>query len=114
MKGRRREDMQFGDIPSDPHPGDYWKYVNEDGTPMAPYDGLPEEQVKGNLTGTVWGFRSPNGAGMGTLMIHTVREEEDGTISVRPGDGSSNSIMFNRERPTQWHGYIEHGVWNEC
>jgi hypothetical protein len=47
------------------------------------------------------------------LSIHTVREEDDGTISVRPGDGSSNSILIKyRAEPTWWHGYIEHGVWN--
>lgn len=114
MKGRRRKDTLFGDLPPRLHPGDYWKYVNEDGTPIEPYTNFPPEQAKGNLTKTVWGFRSPNGKGIGTLMIHTVREEDDGTMSVRAGDGSSNSIMVNRDTPDQWHGYVEHGVWNEC
>lgn len=69
----------------------------------------------GNLTKTVWGYTSPDGNGLGTLAIHTVREEEDGTISVRPGDGSSNSILHKGGGTGKvWHGYIEHGVWSEC
>ncbi len=43
------------------------------------------------------------------LRNHTVREHEDGTISVRPGDGSSNSILVIGHDSEQWHGYIEHG-----
>jgi hypothetical protein len=42
-----------------------------------------------------------------------VREHEDGTISVLPGDGSSNSILVSR-RDKSWHGYIRHGVFEEC
>jgi hypothetical protein len=65
-----------------------------------------------NLTGHVYGVLDPLGH-YGMLSIHTIREEEDGTISVRPGDGSSNSILIKyRAEPTWWHGYIEHGVWN--
>jgi hypothetical protein len=40
-----------------------------------------------------------------------VREHEDGTISVRPGDGSSNSILITGHDGEQYHGYIECGVW---
>lgn len=48
---------------------------------------------------------------IGNLELHTVREHEDGTISVRPGDGSSNSILISGSRGRKWHGYIEHGIW---
>jgi hypothetical protein len=65
-----------------------------------------------NLTGTVWEIVAPDtGFGVATLFHHTVREEEDGTISVRPGDGSSNSILVTGAHDTEWHGYIEHGEW---
>lgn len=47
----------------------------------------------------------------GRLEHHTVREEDDGTISVRPNDGSSNSIQITGGQGREWHGYIEHGVW---
>jgi hypothetical protein len=112
VKGRVREPCRLGDLPEDVQPGDIWRYLNGDGTPISAkemYSNTPA--VKGNLTDTVWGYMSPNGAGIGTLAIHTVREHEDGTVSVRPGDGSSNSIMHNRGEPTQWHGYIEHNEW---
>jgi hypothetical protein len=42
-----------------------------------------------------------------------VREEDDGTISVRPGDGSSNSILLSGAFGKTWHGYIEHGEWSK-
>ena len=96
--------MDWGELPEDIQPGDYWKCLSSDGTPVH----VGSEQ--GNLTGGVWMVCAPRG-GVGTLVHHTVREEEDGTISVRPGDGSSNSILMTGGpgAPT-WHGYIEHGV----
>lgn len=109
MEGRRREDVPLGDLPDDPQPGDYWKYLDRGtGEPM-------HVEEEGNLTGTVWGIRVPQtGLSIGTLTKHTVREEEDGTISVRPGDGSSNSILVSGPNAESWHGYIERGVWREC
>lgn len=109
--GRRLPDTVFGKLPDNVQPGDYWKYLDESGKPMKPISKHPG-QLKGNLTKTVWGYFSPDGNGVGTLMIHTVREEEDGTISVRPGDGSSNSILHKGAGATNWHGYVEHGTWN--
>ena len=67
----------------------------------------------GNLTGGVWKLYL-DGFGVFTLTKHTVREHDDGTISVRPGDGSSNSIGVRGAHGRYWHGYIEHGVWREC
>lgn len=114
MQGRRLPDTEFGRLPDDAQPGDYWKYL-VGGEPMAPIENFPGKGQAGNLTGTVWGYYSPDGNGMGTLMRHTVREEDDGTISVRPGDGSSNSILHSGGATGKtWHGYIEHGVWREC
>jgi hypothetical protein len=107
VTGRRLRDVRFGDLPEEElQPGDYWKYLNDDGEVMS-------VSQKSNLTGTVWGYYSPDGNGIGTLLQHTVREHEDGTISVRPNDGSSNSIL-HRGGPSgkTWHGYVDHGVWS--
>lgn len=110
----RRPDVPFGEIPSEVEPGDYWKYLNrQTGEPQKPIPDYPGTGENSNLTGTVWGYFSPDGNGIGTLMRHTVREHEDGTISVIAGDGSSNSILHSGARDIQWHGYIDHGVWNE-
>lgn len=108
MHGRRRPDVRFGDLPMRAQPGDYWRYLDrETGAPM-------QVDEPGNLTGGVWGIYTPDiGAGIGTLMRHTVRENEDGTITVAPGDGSSNSILQQGAGGT-WHGYIERGVWRAC
>lgn len=113
MIGRRLPDCRFGDLPGDARAGDYWKYVNEEtGEPMKPISDYPGEGQGGNLTGTVWGYYSPDGNGLGTLMRHTVREHDDGTISVLPGDGSSNSIKHSGgAKDKVWHGYIHKGEW---
>lgn len=105
MVGRRREDTQLGSMPDPwPEPGDYWRIVNSDGSPL-------EANEEGNLTNLVYMICAPDGS-MGNLVRHTIREEDDGTISVRPGDGSSNSILCHTSGENAgWHGYIEHGVW---
>lgn len=125
MRGRRLNDTPIGEAPRGPKggkqrqtPGAYWKVLRRDGTDQPlnmhnPKDrrwwsGSPEQYAQ-NLTGTVWGVITPIG-GFGMLSIHTVREHEDGTISVRPGDGSSNSVLISGPEGT-WHGYIEHGEW---
>ena len=107
--GRRREDVRFGDLPDDVQPGDYWRYLDRDtGEPM-------QVSEPGNLTGSVWGFYAPNGCGIGTLMKHTVRENEDGTATIAPNDGSSNSVLITGGGPGHsWHGYLERGVWRGC
>lgn len=90
IKGENRGIMERGKLPTDMKPGDYWK----------------ESGVEG------WYIAVPMSYGemIGWLKNHTVREHEDGTISVRPGDGSSNSILITSGRGTEsWHGYIEHG-----
>jgi hypothetical protein len=110
VNGRRLADVLFGDLPQrELKPGDYWKYLDRE-TGEAKRSDEP-----GNLTHTVWGFCSPAGTSdvpiIGTLMKHTVREHEDGTITVAPGDGSSNSIAVGGPNTPHWHGYVEHGVW---
>lgn len=97
--------MPVGDWPTEIYPGDYWKLLGDNG-PIHSDD--PQ-----NLTGTVWIVIAPMSYGyaVGQLVHHTVREHEDGTISVRPGDGSSNSILITGHRGEQFHGYIERGVW---
>ena len=118
MQGRRRRDTLRGELPDDGilvppeaeiRAGDYWKVLNA-GT------GEPAVSLEpSNLTGTVWMVVAPlgDGYGLGTLSKHTVREHEDGTISVRPGDGSSNSILISRPSGLSWHGFLEHGVWRQ-
>ncbi len=111
MQGRRRPDTIEGELPGEIRPGDYWKVLNPDGTPL-------HVSHPGNLTGAVWYVVAPVGDAdswmLGRLGLHTVREEDDGTISVRPGDGSSNSILITQRPDRSWHGYIEHGVWRAC
>lgn len=111
-QGRRREDVPIGDLPPDVQPGDYWKYLVHDDSATG---GRPMHvEEPGNLTGTVWGFYAPNGCGIGTLLKHTVREHEDGTITVAPGDGSSNSVLITGGESRQsWHGFVYRGVWRE-
>lgn len=113
MIGRRLPDTPFGDLPDDIQPGDFWKYLDKDGRPLSARSLQGTSgNVEGNLTDTVWGFYSPDGNGCGTLICHTVREHEDGMISVLPGDGSSNSILHSGgAQQKTWHGYIYHGEW---
>ena len=115
ITGRRRPDQEFGEIPADVQPGDIWKYVNRDGTPVSAARLYPKHDMTGNLTGGVWGFASPDGNGIGTLSLHTVREHDDGTVSIRPGDGSSNSVLHSGGPDgLTWHGYVDHCRWDPC
>lgn len=117
MIGRRVADQPFRDWSGDEHePGDFWRIVDKDGKPMHADRLMRDGRTAlehGNLTGGVWGVCTPNGL-EGMLTLHTVREHEDGTISVRPGDGSSNSILIDYPPVATWHGYIERGVWSSC
>lgn len=111
--GRRREDVRYAGYPDDVQPGDYWRYVDEDGKPKVAKGSLEAAAALGNLTGGIWGIVTPNER-HGHLVVHTVREHEDGTISVAPGDGSTNSILCSAVGDRAgWHGYIDHGVWRE-
>ncbi len=111
LQGRRRPDTPKSNLPDDVQPGDYWKILNADGTEK-------RSTTPSNLTGTCWHIAVPLGRGedsyaLGNLINHTVREHEDGTISVLPGDGSSNSILVRRGERS-WHGYVRNGVLEEC
>ena len=124
MIGRRLPDTVLSEFPlpyDDLREGDIWKCLRPDGTPVLASTwraGTSPEMVAGNLTGFVWMFMSPGGAGVGTLVCHTVREHDDGTVSIRPGDGSSNSILqsngYSGDRARSWHGYVEHNEWTAC
>lgn len=126
MQGKRVEDTPFGDLPVveedklfPENRGIYWRVMDRKNVtePLTVDRLYPERDFSSNLTGQVWGIITPNGL-YALLTMHTVREEEDGTISIRPGDGSSNSVLVQSiggdGKPISWHGYIEHGVWNEC
>lgn len=132
MKGRHLPDAPIGEFPAeygDLLPGDYWFVTVRRDHPEYPRrlnvkdhpddqrwwgNEPPDPRFAQNLTGLVLGIMTPDGR-YGQLCIHTVREEEDGTVSVRPGDGSSNSILVSGgSQPGQWHGYIEHGEWSAC
>lgn len=116
IQGRRREDTPLGGLPQDIRAGDYWKILNDNGTPKHVEHG-------GNLTGTAWMVVVPMAVPdpledlspytLGRLERHTVREHEDGSITVAPGDGSSNSILVTGARGRTWHGYIERGYFRE-
>lgn len=109
MIGRRLEDVVFGDLPkAEIQQGDYWKCLDRESGETLKAPDAPD-----NLTGTVWQICCPVVGGVSTLVKHTVREHDDGTISVRSGDGSSNSILVS-DNQNSWHGYIDHGVWSEC
>lgn len=112
--GRRLPDTVQDQFPleyKDLRAGDIWKVLD-------PSTGEPiRVNEPTNLTGFRWMAiaPAPNGVKMFVnLTMHTVREHEDGTVSVRPGDGSSNSILVTRLPDEQWHGYVEHDVWTEC
>lgn len=108
MQGRRREDQMLGDLPPDLEHGDYWKlFVKIDDVQSRPMTVIAD----GKLTTDCWQFYL-HGLGIGTLTKHTIREHDDGTISVRRDDGSSNSILHT-SGDRSWHGYIEHGDWEE-
>ena len=116
-KGRRLPDTILGEFPIEYDsllPGDCWKILSrkKPPTPLTPAD-LKHDPKSGNLTNTVWGIITPLGQ-YAMLSIHTVREEDDDTISIRPGDGSSNSVLVEGPRGVVWHGYVEHNVWTEC
>jgi hypothetical protein len=126
VTGRHRGDVRYGDLPDDLRLGDIWRYVGEDGSPLSARGHAngadPQAPVHGNLTDEMWGYvvpmTSPSGSpGIGTLVLHTVRTEDDGTVSIRPGDGSSNSVLHTsrwKGEERQWHGYVEHCVWTPC
>ena len=118
IQGRRLPDRPVHMWPTDVQPGDYWKWLAPDGSEFI-LDPWPAT----NLTGGYWGGVTPNGLWM-NLLSHTVRENEDGSITVAPGDGSSNSILCQgyvkpedwepgdgRYPEVSWHGYITRGLW---
>lgn len=111
MRGRRRPNTFHGELPDDIQPGDYWRQLWSNGSPRV-------VDHPSNLTGGCWSVVPPIGGlddwMLGNLELHTVREEGDGTISVRPGDGGSNSILITSRRAggeRRWHGFIECGEW---
>lgn len=115
FKGRRLPDTKQGSFPlkyDALHAGDIWKVLDpKSGEPIVVTD------QPSNLTGYRWYciVEASNGVKMsGNLIAHTVREHDDRTISVRAGDGSSNSILISRLPNESWHGYVEHNVWTEC
>lgn len=56
--------------------------------------------------GAMWFCCTPSGD-HGNLMLHTVTEHEDKTITVSP------SIRIFDGEGDRWHGYLERGVWRE-
>lgn len=76
--------------------GDYWR--------------IGESSDSGNLTGLSYGFYF-DGFGLFRLTKHTIREHEDGTISIVPGDGSSNSVRVSGNHDSIAHGYFRRNRW---
>lgn len=105
----RLPDTEEGNLPDGfDQPGAYWKILRGKQPKIVRHDG--------KLTEECWRITVPMGYGyaIANLDHHTVREHDDGTISVRPDDGSSNSILVTGHHGEQWHGYIDHGVLQEC
>jgi len=65
--------------------------------------------------GSVWYAMSPNGL-LANLARHDVTEHADGTITVSPSILVSSRGINKEgvEHKTEWHGYLENGVWREC
>ena len=103
IQGRRLPDVSLRDhykVMAAMQPGDFVRITDYPGP-------LPDS----NLTGETWFVMTPNGL-PGNLGAHTVREEDDGSITVKPGDGSSNSILVSGgSNGETWHGYITRGLW---
>lgn len=108
--GTRRKDLEFGKLHDNLESGDFWKILDK-------MTGKPKiSESPSNLTKTCWYVVVPldGDYGLGDLTNHTVREHDDGTISVKADDGSSNSILVHDSQGKSWHGYIDHGVFEEC
>lgn len=54
----------------------------------------------------IWFARVPTGRHLANLSAHRITEHGDGSITVRP------SIKTSDGR-TEWHGFLEKGVWRE-
>jgi len=76
------------------------KYPNKEGQLL-----LAEGEYGKDNTGT-WYARPPS-SHIGSLSQHTVVEHEDGTITVSPSILVSNT-------DSQWHGYLEKGIWRKA
>lgn len=118
VMGRRLPDVGLGELPlpiDELQPGDIWRYVSSNGDPLSAAEMYPHSDTSGNLTDEIWGFFSPDGNGIGTMVLHTVRSNDDGTVSILPGDGSSNSVLYSGgvENKT-WHGYVYNNEWRPC
>jgi hypothetical protein len=91
--------------------GSYWKILDADGNPK-------KVLWHDKLTEDCWRVTVPigdeDGYAIANLEHHTVRENEDGTISVLPGDGSSNSILVTGSKGRTWHGYVYDGELRAC
>lgn len=75
-----------------------------------PFPLLKNGEYGKQIDGT-WYCRAPKESDefghIGNLSAHQITEHEDGTITVSP------SILIKRH-DSQWHGYLERGVWREC
>ena len=73
------------------------------------YEELDEEQICYWHTDAGWLLYMP-GCGIGGLKLHTVTENENGTITVQP----SIKITGHKDgQPTEVHGYLTNGVWSD-
>lgn len=81
------------------------KYAGLDGS-----FALAEGEYGINPSDGVW-YARPPGEHIGSLENHEVIEHDDGTITVSPSiliTGYSGNIQ------TDWHGYLERGVWRQA
>jgi hypothetical protein len=87
--------------------------------PRVEDEAYPENPGDYGLVNGEWCVCAPDG---GRFMLasvahpdqagnhHEVEVHDDGTISVMPRPGNSNSILS----PRGWHGYIDRGEWSRA
>lgn len=91
-------------LPNNMQPWDYWHLGDDPDLGQEFPKPLYGVCLPKHKDGSSPGYR------VATLSLHTIREHDDGTISIIPGDGSSNSVLLP---DCDFHGYIDHGVWYE-
>lgn len=73
-----------------------------------PDDSLFQSGEYGKISNGQWHCCPPNTELLGNLSKHEVVEHEDGTITVSP-----SILIRSPHKGTEWHGFLEKGIWRE-
>ena len=105
MQGRRLLDSTWPDVlpaGDELRDGDYWFC-----------QGTPESRRNAGFEGCWYVYFD----GAGGIPRHHVIEHEDGTISIpcepHPEEGHCNSVLIQRGDRELFHGYVNHGTWQQ-